>query len=182
MYTNINIVLDNKKDFYSPYSNKILNNDLYNYIYNECNGEKVTNKIIINIWTKKEIPSDEKNIMIDMIRRTFGLRVQDEVYYYEKAKDKKIILFLVGIVFIILYYLSVIRVLRDLILIFGWLAIWESTYSLLSDSKKDYYRIVRLKELSRARVYFKVSSLNEMRHYKVTKEVEKSKKEEKSKK
>ena len=50
MYTNIDIILDNKKDFYSPYSNKILNDDLYNYIYNECYGEKYTNKVVITSW------------------------------------------------------------------------------------------------------------------------------------
>ena len=169
MYTNIDIVLDNKKDFYSPYSNKILNDDLYNYIYNECYGENYTNKVVITIWTKKEISSEEKNIMMDMIRRTFGLRVQDEEYYYEKSKDKKIIVFLLGIALIITYYLSVIRILRELILILGWLAIWESTYSFITDSKRDYYNILRLKQLSSARVYFKVATPTEMRRYKVTK-------------
>lgn len=181
VYTNIDIFLDNKKDFYSPYSNKILNENLYNYIYNECYGEKFSNKIIINIWTKKEISTDEKNIMMDMIRRTFGLRVQDEIYYYEKAKDKRIVVFLVGIALIIMYYLAVIRILRELILILGWLAIWESTYSFITDNAKDLLRIRRLKELSKARIYFKIASLDEMRRYKVTKEVIKSK-DEKSKK
>ena len=169
MYTNIDIVLDNKKDFYSPYSNKILNESLYNYIYNECYGENYNNKVIITIWTKKEISDEEKNIMMDMIRRTFGLRVQDELYYYEKSKDKKIMIFLLGIALIITYYLSIINILRELILILGWLAIWEATYSFITDTKKDYYHIVRLKQLSSSRVYFKVASLNEMRKYKVTK-------------
>ena len=179
MYTNIDIILDNKKDFYSPYSNKILNESLYNYIYNECYGEKFDNKVIINICTRKEISDEEKNIMIDMIRRTFGLRVQDEIYYYEKAKDKKIIVFLVGIALIIFYYLSVILVLRDLILIMGWLAIWESTYSLLNESKKDYIHIVRLKRLARARIYFKVVTIDEMKRYQVTKEIKNTKKSKK---
>ena len=169
MYTNIDIVLENKKDFYSPYSNKILNDDLYNYIYNECYGEKYTNKVVITIWTKKEISDDEKNIMMDMIRRTFGLRVQDEIYYYEKSRDKKIIMFLIGIALIITYYLSVINILRELILILGWLAIWESTYSFITDSKRDYYHILRLRQLSSSRIYFKVATPTEMKRYKVTK-------------
>jgi hypothetical protein len=152
--TTINIVLENKKDFYSKFSDKILNQDLFDYIFNECYGENYKNNVIINIYTKKELSSTEKNNMMDMVRRTFGLKVQDELYYYNSGKDKKIILFLVGIALIIIYYLSFINVLRELILILGWLAIWESTYSFLSDTKRDYIYIYRLRKLSNCRVYF----------------------------
>ena len=93
--------------------------------------------------------------MMDTIRRTFGLKVQDEIYYYEKAKFKKTILFLIGIVLIvIIYYLSFIEVLSEIILILGWLAIWESVYSFLADSSKDYICIYRLRKLASARIYF----------------------------
>ena len=96
--------------------------------------------------------------MMDTIRRTFGLKVQDELYYYEKAKFKKTILFLIGIVLIIIYYLSFVEVVSEIILILGWLAIWESVYSFLSDSSKDYIRIYRLRKLASSRIYFVDSS------------------------
>ncbi len=92
--------------------------------------------------------------MIDCIRRTFGLTVQDEVYYYETRSNIKTILLIVGIVLIIIYYSQVASILREIILILGWLAVWESVYSFLFDLTKDKMRIVRLKELARARVYF----------------------------
>lgn len=91
---------------------------------------------------------------MDTIRRTFGLKVQDALYYYEKAKSKKTILFLIGIVLIIIYYLSFIEIVSEIVLILGWLAIWESVYSFLADSSKDYIYIYRLRKLSSSRIYF----------------------------
>ena len=161
MQTVIDINLKKKADFYSTYSSKRLNPELTEYIYNECYGEDYKNKVIINIYTNLKISDQEKNAMMDTIRRTFGLKVQDELYYYEKAKYKKTILFLIGIVLIIIYYLSFIEVLSEIILILGWLAIWESVYSFLADSSKDYIRIFRLRKLASSRIYFVDSSLQE---------------------
>ena len=148
MKTMININLKKKEDFYSRYSNQKLNSELTDFIYNECYGEDYKNNIVINIYTKLKISKNEKNDMMDTIRRTFGLKVQDELYYYEKAKFKKTILFLIGIVLIVIYYLSFIEVLSEIILILGWLAIWESVYSFLADSSKDYIKIYRLRRLA----------------------------------
>lgn len=154
MKTIININLKKKDDFYSRYSTKKLSSEITDFIYNECYGENYKNNIIINIYTKLKLSDKEKNAMIDTIRRTFGLKVQDEIYYYKKAKFKKTILFLIGIVLIVIYYLSFIEVLSEIILILGWLAIWESVYSFLADSSKDYICIYRLRKLASARIYF----------------------------
>lgn len=154
MKTIININLNSKEEFYSKYSNQKLSSELTDYIYSECYGENYKNNIIINIYTELKISDTEKNEMIDTIRRTFGLKVQDKLYYYEKAKHKKTILFIVGIVLIIIYYLSFIEVLSEIILILGWLAIWESVYSFLADSSKDYIYIYRLRKLASAHIHF----------------------------
>ena len=158
MKTMININLKKKEDFYSRYSNQKLNSELTDFIYNECYGEDYKNNIVINIYTKLKISKNKKNDIKYNIRRTFGLKVQDELYYYEKAKFKKTILFLIGIVLIVIYYLSFIEVLSEIILILGWLAIWESVYSFLADSSKDYIRIYRLRKLASSRIYFLSSS------------------------
>lgn len=90
MKTIININLKKKDDFYSRYSTKKLSSEITDFIYNECYGENYKNNIIINIYTKLKLSDKEKNAMMDTIRRTFGLKVQDEIYYYEKAKFKKL--------------------------------------------------------------------------------------------
>lgn len=154
MYTEVEVYLKDITSFYSKYGKDKLNQELYDYICNECYGEYYKNNIKINIYTEKELSDEEKRKMMDIIRSTFGLRVQDELAYYENSKDIKAILFLIGIALIILYYIAHINFLKEIILILGWLAIWESTYSFLTDSKKDYIRIYRLRQLSNSRVYF----------------------------
>lgn len=158
MTTTINITLDKKSDFYSKYSKEKLSKDLTEYIYDECYGENYKNRVVINIDCKTKISDDEKHKMIDMIRRTYGLRVQDELYYTENSKNKKTILLLIGIALIIIYYCSIVSVLREIILILGWLAVWESIYGLIFDTHKDFMRITRLKELAKARIYFSQAS------------------------
>ena len=152
--TIISIILNDKNNFYSLYSNNKLNKELEDYIFSECYGDNYKNNIRINIYTKMRLGNSEKNKMIDTIRRTFGLKIQDELYYYNKSKYKKTILFLIGIVLIVLYYLSFIDIIKEIILILGWLAIWESVYSFLTDSNRDNIYIYRLKQLSKAKIYF----------------------------
>lgn len=155
MITNININLTKRSDFYNIYAKDKLCSALNDYIYNECLGEKVTNKIVINIYTKLKIDKNEKNDMIDIIRRNYGLQVQDKLYYYEIAKTKKKFMLVLGLILIIVYYSSFVSILREIILILGWLAIWESVYGLLFESPKEYGELTRLRNLAKARIYFK---------------------------
>ena len=154
MKTIVAVTLNKKSDFYNKYSQHQLSRDLSEYIYNECLGENYKNHIIINIECKTKISADEKHQMMDTIRRTYGLKVQDELYYYESGQQKKILMLLFGLVLIIIYYSAFVSVLREIILILGWLDIWESVYSLMFDSRKDKIHITRLKELAKARIYF----------------------------
>lgn len=154
MKTEINVNLSKRSDFYNTYSNRRINKELQEYIYEECLGEPVKNKIIININTKLKLSKNEKYEMIDAIRRTYGLQVQDELYYYNKGQVIRVILLLLGFIFIIIYYSSIVSILKEIILILGWLAIWESIYSFLFDAKKNNLKIMRLKNLSNARIYF----------------------------
>lgn len=154
MNTTIEVLLNKKSDFYSKYSKDRISNELLDFIYNETIGENIKNRITINITVKEKISDEEKHKMMDTIRRTFGLRVQDELYILEKDKNKKTILLLIGIALIILYYSSLIRMLRELILILGWLIIWESIYELIFRTSNDYLKVERLKALAKARVYF----------------------------
>ena len=103
---------------------------------------------------KENISDLEKQDMIDIIRRNFGIQVKDLLYTYEKEQDKKAILLVVGIALIILYYTGFASILKDVILMFGWLAICSSVYGLIFSSTEIYVKIKRLKNLSKARIYF----------------------------
>lgn len=58
------------------------------------------------------------------------------------------------IALIIIYYTGFASVLKDVILMFGWLSICSSLYGLIFSSTESYVKIKRLKNLSKARIYF----------------------------
>ena len=126
MATEILVNLNKKSDFYNKFNNHKINEKLSDYIYNESLEGSCKDKIIINIDSKVKISDDEKQDMIDIIRKNYGIMVQDLLYSYEKEQDKKAILLVIGIALIILYYTGFASILKDVILMFGWLAICSS--------------------------------------------------------
>lgn len=154
MNTEILVNLNKKRDFYNKFSNVKINEKLSEYIYNESLEGDYKNKVIINISCREKITDEEKQNMIDIIRRNYGIQVKDLLFTYEKEQDKKAILLVVGIALIIVYYTGFASILKDVVLMFGWLAICSSVYGLVFSSTRSYIKIKRLKNLSKARVYF----------------------------
>ena len=76
----------------NKFSNLKINDKLNDYIYNESLEGDYKNKVVININCKENISDLEKQDMIDIIRRNFGIQVKDLLYTYEKEQDKKAIL------------------------------------------------------------------------------------------
>lgn len=154
MNTEILVNLNKKRDFYNKFSNVKINEKLSEYIYNESLEGDYKNKVIINISCREKITDEEKQNMIDIIRRNYGIQVKDLLFTYEREQDKKAILLVVGIALIIVYYTGFVSILKDVVLMFGWLAICSSVYGLVFSSTRSYVKIKRLKNLSKARVYF----------------------------
>ena len=154
MNTEILVNLNKKRDFYNKFSNVKINEKLSEYIYNESLEGDYKNKVIINISCREKITDEEKQNMIDIIRRNYGIQVKDLLFTYEREQDKKAILLVVGIALIIAYYTGFVSILKDVVLMFGWLAICSSVYGLVFSSTRSYIKIKRLKNLSKARVYF----------------------------
>ncbi len=155
MATEILVTLNRKSDFYNKFNNHKINERLSEYIYNESMEGNHKDKVIINIDSKVNISDEEKQDMIDIIRRNYGIMVQDLLYSYEKEQDKKAILLAIGVALIILYYTNFASILREIILMSGWVSICGSIYSLIFSSTQSYVQINRLKNLSKARIYFK---------------------------
>ncbi len=154
MATEILVNLNKKSDFYNKFNNHKINEKLSEYIYNESLEGNCKDKIIINIDSKVKISDDEKQDMIDIIRKNYGIMVQDLLYSYEKEQDKKAILLVIGIALIILYYTGFASILKEVILMMGWISICGSVYGLIFSSTQSYVKINRLKNLSKARIYF----------------------------
>ena len=92
--------------------------------------------------------------MMSMIRNNFKKQVQEELYSYEKEQDRKGILLALGVALLILYYTNFTSILKDVMLIVGWISVCSSIYGLIFSSTKSYVDINRLKNLSKARIYF----------------------------
>ena len=69
MATEILVNLNKKSDFYNKFNNHKINEKLSDYIYNESLEGSCKDKIIINIDSKVKISDDEKQDMIDIIRK-----------------------------------------------------------------------------------------------------------------
>ena len=93
------------------------------------------------------------------------LEKQNDAQYTtgEKAKflagshmtDKNIAISLLGVLFLYLYYFIKINfVLSEMILIVGWVAIWEAVYAWLFVRDKDNIKIKRLKKLANCEIKF----------------------------
>ena len=154
MATVIHVNLNKKNDFYNKFNKQKINKQLSEYIYNESMEGKPKDKIEIHIDCKVILSDDEKHDMMDIIRRNYGIMVRDLLYSYEKEQDKKAILLIVGIALIILYYSGFVSILREIILMSGWVSICGSIYSLIFSSTQSYIKINRLKNLSKARIFF----------------------------
>ena len=156
MVTQINIVLDKKNDFYSHFNDTRISRELSNYIIEECYGEPINNKIVINIYHSFPLKNVEKEKMQEMLKQNYRVKIQDEQYYLTLDHSKEILLFGLGIILLILYYtfLKNITVISEIILIIGWLAIWEGTYNFLFVGYNKKNKITRLKRLMKAEIKF----------------------------
>lgn len=156
MQTQINIVLNNKNDFYSHFNDTRLSRELSSYIIEECYGENLNNDILINIYHSFQLNSKEKEKMQELIKQNYLVQIQDENYYLKLDNIKELFLFSLGIIFIILYYIffKKLEIISEIILIIGWLSIWESTYNFLFIGTSRKNKITRLTKLSKAKINF----------------------------
>lgn len=150
----IEVYLNNKRDFYNKFSKKKINDKLSNYIYNESLDGNIKDNVVINITCKEKLNDSEKEEMMDIIRKNFGIKVKDLLYTYEKEQNKKAILLVIGIFLVLIYYTGLVSILKEFILIVGFLSIVGSVYGLVFSSTSAYVQINRLKKLAKSRIYF----------------------------
>lgn len=150
----VEVYLNKKRDFYNKFSNKKINDKLSNYIYNESLEGSIKDNVVINITCKEKLNDSEKEEMMDIIRRNYGIKVKDLLYSYEKEQNKKAILLVIGIFLVLIYYTGIVSILKEFILMMGWISICASVYGLIFYSTSAYMQINRLKNLAKSRIYF----------------------------
>lgn len=154
---NITVNLKNKQDLYNPYNNSILNDNLSSYLLNSLRGLGLKEKVQITIIHTEDISLEEQKNIENIIHTNF-YRIDFEDDLHTKAYHiRAIILLIIGIILLwISYYLNAnnIYIIEELILILGWVAIWEVADYLLFEDTKNRIKSKRIDELTKATIKF----------------------------
>ena len=153
----IDITLDNMDDASSIYNDDILNEELSDYILKQAMGIFPKQKVIIKIKPLFEINQSEKEKLVDMIRKNYGIDIRENLIRRKYELIKKIILMLVGTVFILVSELlesNGIMLMPEIFLIISWVAIYEAIYSFIFVDTKEMIKTKRLKKLTNCKIEF----------------------------
>lgn len=152
----IEIYLQNKEDYKNPFNENKLSEELSNYILEECKGLSYNCKIELDIKTKFKMSSEERIKLISMLRSKFGLDVRENLVYMNNLVKKNIFLFLFGCLFIVISVgiNELTPIMSEIILIIGWVSVWEVVYSLFFSDYKRRLQIKRFRQLSNSKIKF----------------------------
>ena len=155
--TIIAISFDEKDDYINQFNNNKLSNSLSNYILEECRGKSLANRITLNVKTNFKISVQEKEEFIKMVHENYKTDLEEYTLVLKHSNLKKIIIFFIGIILIYLAYFNDIvsnKVISEVILVIGWVAIWEAAYTWLFESNENRIKIKRLKQLAKCQINF----------------------------
>ncbi len=151
MKNTITIDIENKDDYTCPYNNRKLNSELLSYILDESKGIPLQNKIEIEIHS--HFDSNEKKSFIEILRSNLGEDIKENYLEMKLTYIKAILLFLFGLLFVLLSNITP-QIIKEIILIIGWVGIWESCYIFLFDRIHTRIKIKKFKKLVNAKVIF----------------------------
>ena len=146
-----------EKDYINQFNNTKLSNSLSNYILEECRGKSLANRITLNVKTNFKISVQEKEEFIKMVHENYKTDLEEYTLVLKHSNLKKILIFFIGIVLIYLSYFKEIsnnEVISEVILIIGWVAIWEAAYTWFFESDKNRIKAKRLKQLAKCQINF----------------------------
>lgn len=150
------VTLNDQNSYKNPFNENKLSQDLSNYILEECKGLNYNDELEIHVKTKFDITREEKVYIINMIRSNYGIDVRENVIYMDHLIKKNVVLFILGCLFIAYSFFieDVAAIISEIILIIGWVGIWEVVYSIFFSEYKKRIEINRLKQLANSRIVF----------------------------
>ena len=127
----IDITLNNLDNVVSEYNTNTLSDNLGNYIYKECQGIPIKNNITLKITTDLEI----RNLVLmflGFITLVLAFNIRNKAY----------------------------NVIPEVMIIIGWILLWEVLYYFLFDNLKSNIKIKRYKKLARCKIKFETKKSN----------------------
>ena len=155
---NIEGDMSEKKYFVSKYNDNTLAPELKDYLLNEIIGYDINTKINIIIDAKFDLTEEEKEHYKKLIIKEFKESNDEILYEIGQSNLKKLTLSLIGILFIIASYFFnhiIGEVLEEILMIFGWVALWEVAYAILFTDASRRRKIKRNKQIINANIKYK---------------------------
>lgn len=153
----IEININSYEDIIEKYNNDKLCDDLARYIFNQTMAIPMNRNPEIDIYIKDELNEEQETKIADMIHRYFGLEVQKSLIISKYKRNYQILLFLIGVLLITfanLGFILKLSTIHELLLIFGWVAVWELIYDGLFVDFQEKIKRKRYKKLSNVKINY----------------------------
>ena len=154
---NIEVDISEKKYFTSKYNENTLAPELKDYLLNEIIGYDINTKINININAKFKLTDEEKEHYKKIIIKEFKESNDELEYEIELGNIKKLTLLLIGISFVIASYFfghAIGEILEEIIIVFGWVALWEIAYAIFFTDASRKKKIKRNNQIIKANIKY----------------------------
>ena len=132
-----------ERDLYEKYSNEV-SSDLLKYLVDEA---RVKDDIEVIVNTKLDIKNIDELIKEGLENSYKDIKIIDKFY-----DNKQIILFIVGMLFLIFSTITKPEIIKELILIIGWVAVWEVLNIAINIDNKQKYNRKIIKKLINCKI------------------------------
>ena len=156
-HSQINIHIDQLDILENQFDHNKLSYDFNEYINYQLLGIPLSELIQINIHSKQKISEREQEQFISKFVQHYEHQITSYDFASKYIFRKVLILFLIGIFFITLYATldSVLSfVIPEVLLITGWVAIWEAVYAILFTDSQNRMKAKRARQLKKSKIIF----------------------------
>ena len=151
----IEIDLDSKEEYINKYDDKLINDDLHDYVIKRAMEIKNNSDIIIRIHFNYAASVDEKRLVRNFIVNDINNNLK--IKSSERINFKDIYLALIGIgcliISIMFSYLKM-GVVSEIFIIVGWVCIWEIVNDFLFIDGEVRLKRKKYLQLSKAKIEF----------------------------
>ena len=152
----IRVNLNKREDYINKFSSDRISRELNKYLLDEIKTIGLKEKIKIEITSKFEMTDEEKQKLIEMIKYNYKDDITDISIISKRILVLDAIIFVLGVFCLGLYSLSEsVKVMSEIILIIGWLLIWEATYNTIFSKMQDRHKVIRRNQLIKSQIIFK---------------------------
>jgi len=155
----IYVNLESIKEIHHPFQRNTLHPTLVNFLYDECLGQERKTKIDIHISTKEKLEEEQKTYIRNLIHKHFKEEKKEIQLKKQISNHFYLFLLFLGFLFLLISFLANSEFLEEILLILGWIAIWECVENFLFSQSKECLKIRRYKHLSEARIYFQEETI-----------------------